>query len=128
MVKLDYMVEDKIHMRSIGPYSLITQQPLGRKSQGEARGLEKWRSLGFGRYTRRPHLARNAYHQVGRHHRPNFNYNSIIRSERFKSPHLPASFHVLVSELRGLALDIDIKKNQEGTIILWIQKCSILNQ
>ncbi|MEK7069664.1 MAG: hypothetical protein AAB962_01250, partial [Patescibacteria group bacterium] len=41
-------------------------------------------------------------------------YNSIIRGEKFKSPHLPASFHVLVSELRGLALDIDIKKSEEN--------------
>ena len=114
MMKLDHMVEDKIHMRSIGPYSLITQQPLGGKSQGGGQRLgemEVWALEGYGAaHTLQEMLTIKSDDITGRASA----YNSIIRSERFKSPHLPASFHVLVSELRGLALDIDIKKSGES--------------
>jgi len=114
MMKLDHMVEDKIHMRSIGPYSLITQQPLGGKSQGGGQRLgemEVWALEGYGAaHTLQEMLTIKSDDITGRASA----YNSIIRGERFKSPHLPASFHVLVSELRGLALDIDIKKSGEN--------------
>jgi len=112
MMKLDHMVEDKIHMRSIGPYSLITQQPLGGKSQGGGQRLgemEVWALEGYGAaHTLQEMLTIKSDDITGRASA----YNSIIRGENFKSPHLPASFHVLVSELRGLALDIDIKKSE----------------
>lgn len=113
MMKLDHMVEDKIHMRSIGPYSLITQQPLGGKSQGGGQRLgemEVWALEGYGAaHTLQEMLTIKSDDITGRASA----YNSIIRGERFKSPHLPASFHVLVSELRGLALDIDVKKIED---------------
>ena len=112
MMKLIHMVEDKIHMRSIGPYSLITQQPLGGKAQGGGQRfgeMEVWALEGYGAaHTLQEMLTIKSDDIVGRASA----YNSIIRGERFKSPHLPASFHVLISELRGLALDIDIKKAQ----------------
>ena len=114
MMKLDHMVEDKIHMRSIGPYSLITQQPLGGKAQGGGQRfgeMEVWALEGYGAaHTLQEMLTIKSDDITGRASA----YNSIIRGEKFKSPHLPASFHVLVSELRGLALDIDIKKSEEN--------------
>ena len=114
MMKLDHMVEDKIHMRSIGPYSLITQQPLGGKAQGGGQRfgeMEVWALEGYGAaHTLQEMLTIKSDDISGRASA----YNSIIRGEKFKSPHLPASFHVLVSELRGLALDIDIKKSEEN--------------
>ena len=114
MMKLDHMVEDKIHMRSIGPYSLITQQPLGGKAQGGGQRfgeMEVWALEGHGAaHTLQEMLTIKSDDISGRASA----YNSIIRGEKFKSPHLPASFHVLVSELRGLALDIDIKKSEEN--------------
>ena len=113
MMKLDHMVEDKIHMRSIGPYSLITQQPLGGKAQGGGQRfgeMEVWALEGYGAaHTLQEMLTIKSDDISGRASA----YNSIIRGEKFKSPHLPASFHVLVSELRGLALDIDIKNQKK---------------
>ncbi|RJQ31542.1 DNA-directed RNA polymerase subunit beta [Candidatus Parcubacteria bacterium] len=113
MMKLDHMVEDKIHMRSIGPYSLITQQPLGGKAQGGGQRfgeMEVWALEGYGAaHTLQEMLTIKSDDIVGRAAA----YNSIIRGEKFKSPHLPASFHVLISELRGLALDIDLKGMKE---------------
>lgn len=112
MMKLDHMVEDKIHMRSIGPYSLITQQPLGGKAQGGGQRfgeMEVWALEGYGAaHTLQEILTIKSDDITGRASA----YNSIIRGEKFKSPNLPASFHVLLSELRGLALDIYIKQAQ----------------
>ncbi|PJE73739.1 MAG: DNA-directed RNA polymerase subunit beta [Candidatus Terrybacteria bacterium CG10_big_fil_rev_8_21_14_0_10_41_10] len=115
MLKLDHMVEDKLHMRSIGPYSLITQQPLGGKAQsgGQRFGeMEVWALEGYGAaHTLQEMLTIKSDDILGR----SSAYNSIIRGEKFKSPNLPASFHVLLSELRGLSLDIELKglKNQQ---------------
>lgn len=109
MMKLIHMVEDKIHMRSIGSYSLITQQPLGGKAQGGGQRfgeMEVWALEGYGAASvLQEMLTIKSDDVLGRAAA----YDAIIRSEPFKSPHLPASFHVLVNELRGLALDVELK-------------------
>lgn len=109
MMKLDHMVEDKIHMRSIGPYSLITQQPLGGKAQGGGQRfgeMEVWALEGFGAaHTLQEVLTIKSDDILGRAAA----YNAIIKGEKFKSPNLPASFNVLLNELKGLALDIELK-------------------
>ena len=110
ILKLHHMVEDKIHMRSIGPYSLITQQPLGGKAQigGQRFGeMEVWALLGYGAaYTLREMLTIKSDDIVGR----SAAFDAIVRGERISHPHTPAAFNVLVNQLRGLSLDVDLKK------------------
>lgn len=110
MMKLSHMVEDKIHMRSTGPYSLITQQPLGGKAQGGGQRfgeMEVWALEGYGAaYTLQEMLTIKSDDVLGRAAA----YEAIVRNEDFKSPHLPASFYVLVNELKGLALDVELKE------------------
>ncbi len=114
ILKLHHMVEDKIHMRSIGPYSLITQQPLGGKAQGGGQRfgeMEVWALLGHGAaYTLREILTIKSDDIQGRSQA----FDSIVKGERLKQPNLPASFNVLLKSLRGLALDVElIKKNRD---------------
>ena len=108
IMKLNHLVEDKIHMRSIGPYSLITQQPLGGKAQfgGQRFGeMEVWALEGYGAaYTLQEMLTIKSDDVLGRSKA----YESIIKGEKIKSPNLPASFHVLVNELKGLCLDVEL--------------------
>ena len=115
IMKLHHMVEDKIHMRSIGPYSLITQQPLGGKAQigGQRFGeMEVWALLGYGAaYTLREMLTIKSDDIVGR----SAAFDAIVRGERISHPHTPASFNVLVNQLRGLALDIDLRREDGRT-------------
>jgi len=110
IMKLHHMVEDKIHMRSIGPYSLITQQPLGGKAQGGGQRfgeMEVWALLGYGAaYTLREMLTIKSDDIVGR----SATFDAIIKGERIQNPHTPASFNVLLNNLRGLALDVELKK------------------
>jgi len=110
ILKLHHMVEDKIHMRSIGPYSLITQQPLGGKAQGGGQRfgeMEVWALLGYGAsYTLREVLTIKSDDIVGR----SAAFDSIVKNERLSHPHTPASFNVLLNNLRGLALDVELKK------------------
>lgn len=110
ILKLHHMVEDKIHMRSIGPYSLITQQPLGGKAQigGQRFGeMEVWALLGYGAaYTLREMLTIKSDDIVGR----SAAFDSIVRGEKIGHPHTPAAFNVLVNQLRGLALDVKLTK------------------
>jgi DNA-directed RNA polymerase subunit beta len=112
ILKLHHMVEDKIHMRSIGPYSLITQQPLGGKAQvgGQRFGeMEVWALLGYGAaYTLREMLTIKSDDIVGR----SAAFDAIVRGERITHPHTPAAFNVLVNQLRGLGLDVDLRKEQ----------------
>ncbi len=114
MMKLVHMVEDKIHMRSIGPYSLITQQPLGGKAQGGGQRfgeMEVWALEGYGAaHTLQEMLTIKSDDVLGRAAA----YDAIVRGEKFKSPNLPASFHVLVNELKALALDVELKGIKEG--------------
>lgn len=113
MMKLIHMVEDKIHMRSIGPYSLITQQPLGGKAQGGGQRfgeMEVWALEGYGAaHTLQEMLTIKSDDVLGRAAA----YDAIVRGEKFKNPNLPASFHVLVNELKALGLDVDLKGAKE---------------
>jgi len=118
MLKLHHMVEDKIHMRSIGPYSLITQQPLGGKAQGGGQRfgeMEVWALEGYGAaHALREMLTIKSDDIVGR----SATFDAIIKNEVIKAPNAPASFNVMLNYLRGLALDVDLKKyngkDQEG--------------
>ncbi|TSC78639.1 MAG: DNA-directed RNA polymerase subunit beta [Parcubacteria group bacterium Gr01-1014_29] len=114
MMKLVHMVEDKIHMRSIGPYSLITQQPLGGKAQGGGQRfgeMEVWALEGFGAaHTLQEMLTIKSDDVTGRVS----TYDAIVRGEPFRNPNIPASFHVLVNELKGLALDVELKHEKHG--------------
>jgi DNA-directed RNA polymerase subunit beta len=108
VMKLNHLVDDKLHMRSIGPYSLITQQPLGGKAQfgGQRFGeMEVWALEGYGAaYTLQEMLTIKSDDVLGRSKA----YESIIKGEKIKSPNIPASFHVLVNELKGLCLDVEL--------------------
>lgn len=111
ILKLHHMVEDKIHMRSIGPYSLITQQPLGGKAQGGGQRfgeMEVWALLGHGvAHTLREILTVKSDDIQGR----SATFDSIVKGERLQPPNIPASFNVLLNSLRGLALDVELKKD-----------------
>jgi len=107
ILKLHHMVEDKIHMRSIGPYSLITQQPLGGKAQngGQRFGeMEVWALLGYGAaYTLREMLTIKSDDITGR----SATFDAIVKGEPVSHAGTPASFSVLTNQIRGLALDIE---------------------
>ena len=116
VMKLHHLVDDKIHMRSIGPYSLITQQPLGGKAQfgGQRFGeMEVWALEGYGAaYTLQEMLTIKSDDVMGRSKA----YESIIKGEAIKSPNIPTSFNVLVNELKGLGLGVELtgaKKEDE---------------
>lgn len=110
MLKLAHMVEDKIHMRSIGPYSLITQQPLGGRSQGGGQRfgeMEVWALEGYGAsHVLREMLTVKSDDIIGR----SSTFDAIVKGEHIKPPNMPASFNVMINELKGLALDIELKK------------------
>lgn len=110
ILKLHHMVDDKIHARAIGPYSLITQQPLGGKSQsgGQRFGeMEVWALEGYGAaYTLREMLTIKSDDIVGRTEA----FESIIRGQRIRTPHMPASFKVLLNYLRGLSFDVKLNR------------------
>jgi DNA-directed RNA polymerase subunit beta len=109
VLKLNHMVEDKLHMRSIGTYSLITQQPLGGKAQfgGQRFGeMEVWALEGYGAaYTLQEMLTIKSDDVPGR----GAAYNAILKGEEIKSPNIPASFNLLLAELKSLALNVEIK-------------------
>jgi DNA-directed RNA polymerase subunit beta len=106
MLKLSHMVDDKMHARSIGPYSLITQQPLGGKAQfgGQRFGeMEVWALEAFGAANILQELLTvKSDDIVGRAK----TYEAIVKGDLLPEPNIPESFNVLVHELRGLALDI----------------------
>ena len=110
IMKLIHMVEDKIHMRSIGPYSLITQQPLGGKAQfgGQRFGeMEVWSLEGYGAaYTLQEMLTIKSDDIQGRATA----YESILKGEPIKNLNIPASFNLLVLELKALGMSIEIKE------------------
>ena len=110
ILKLHHMVEDKIHMRSIGPYSLITQQPLGGKAQGGGQRfgeMEVWALEGYGAaHILREMLTVKSDDIVGR----SAAFDSIIKGEDVKEPNTPASFTVMLNTLRGLSLDVEPRK------------------
>ncbi len=108
MLKLHHMVEDKIHQRAIGPYSLITQQPLGGKSQngGQRFGeMEVWALLGYGAaHTLREMLTYKSDDILGR----SAAFDAIVKGRPIEHTNVPASFNVLLNNLRALALDVQL--------------------
>jgi len=110
LVKLIHMVEDKIHARSIGPYSLITQQPLGGKAQfgGQRFGeMEVWALEGYGAaHTLQEMLTIKSDDVQGRASA----YQAILKGELIKNPNVPASLNLLINELKALSLNIEIKE------------------
>lgn len=110
MLKLGHMVDDKMHARSIGPYSLITQQPLGGKAQfgGQRFGeMEVWALEAYGASsTLREILTVKSDDVIGRAK----TYEAIVKGEAMPEPGLPESFNVLMHELKGLALDIRLEE------------------
>ena len=110
MLKLGHMVDDKMHSRSIGPYSLITQQPLGGKAQfgGQRFGeMEVWALEAYGASsTLQEILTVKSDDVIGRAK----TYESIVKGEMLPEPGLPESFNVLMHELKGLGLDIRLEE------------------
>jgi len=110
MLKLGHMVDDKMHARSIGPYSLITQQPLGGKAQfgGQRCGeMEVWALEAYGASsTLREILTVKSDDVIGRAK----TYEAIVKGETMPEPGLPESFNVLMHELKGLGLDIRLEE------------------
>ncbi|HCI05458.1 MAG: DNA-directed RNA polymerase subunit beta [Parcubacteria group bacterium GW2011_GWC1_45_9] len=108
LMKLNHLVEDKIHMRSIGPYSLITQQPLGGKARGGGQRfgeMEVWALEGYGAaHTLQEILTIKSDDIFGRAS----TYESLVKGEPIRKPNIPASFVVLVNELKGMALGVKI--------------------
>jgi len=117
MLKLNHLVEDKIHMRSTGPYSLITQQPLGGKAQfgGQRFGeMEVWALEGYGAaHTLQEMLTIKSDDIFGR----GAAFESIIRGEKIKNPSTPSAFNVLVSEIKALGLGVETVMG-EGTPLI----------
>jgi len=114
VLKLNHMVEDKIHQRSIGPYSLITQQPLGGKAQfgGQRFGeMEVWALEGYGAaHTLQEMLTIKSDDVPGRSKA----YESIIKGEEIEKLNVPESFNVLIRELKGLGLNVELLGGDGG--------------
>ena len=118
MIKLAHMVDDKLHARSIGPYSLVTQQPLGGKAQfgGQRFGeMEVWALEAYGAaYTLQEILTYKSDDVVGRVK----TYESIVKGQQISRPGVPESFRVLVKELQALGLDMKVLDAQDEEIKL----------
>ena len=113
MLKLHHLVDDKIHARSIGPYSLVTQQPLGGKAQfgGQRLGeMEVWALQAYGAAsTLQEFLTVKSDDVPGRSRI----YEAIVKGENFLEPGLPESFNVLIKELQSLGLDVELIKGKD---------------
>ncbi|MBU0671166.1 DNA-directed RNA polymerase subunit beta [Patescibacteria group bacterium] len=116
MLKLNHMVEDKIHQRSIGPYSLVTQQPLGGKAQfgGQRFGeMEVWALEAYGAaHCLQEILTIKSDDVPGRSKA----YESVIKGEPIRKINIPESFNVLVRELKGLCLDVNLLSSEGKTV------------
>ncbi len=116
MIKLAHMVDDKIHARSTGPYSLVTQQPLGGKAQfgGQRFGeMEVWALEAYGAaYTLQEILTVKSDDVVGRVK----TYEAIVKGENVPEPGVPESFKVLIKELQSLGMDVKILSENEEEI------------
>jgi DNA-directed RNA polymerase subunit beta len=113
MMKLHHLVDDKMHARSIGPYSLVTQQPLGGKAQfgGQRLGeMEVWALEAYGAaYTLQEFLTVKSDDVTGRAHM----YEAIVKGDATLEPGIPESFHVLIKELQSLGLDVELLEKKE---------------
>jgi DNA-directed RNA polymerase subunit beta len=113
MMKLHHLVDDKIHARSIGPYSLVTQQPLGGKAQfgGQRLGeMEVWALQAYGAASILQEFLTVKSDDVPGRSRI---YEAIVKGENFLEPGLPESFNVLIKELQSLGLDVELIKGRE---------------
>jgi DNA-directed RNA polymerase subunit beta len=112
ILKLHHLVDDKIHARSTGPYSLVTQQPLGGKAQfgGQRLGeMEVWALEAYGAaYTLQEMLTVKSDDVAGRTRM----YEAIVKGENVLEPGLPESFNVMVKELQSLALDVELLEDR----------------
>ncbi len=112
MMKLHHLADDKIHARSIGPYSLVTQQPLGGKAQfgGQRLGeMEVWAMEAYGAaFALQEFLTVKSDDVLGRTRI----YESIVKGENVLEPGLPESFNVLVKELQALGLDVELMEHR----------------
>jgi DNA-directed RNA polymerase subunit beta len=113
MLKLHHLVDDKIHARSIGPYSLVTQQPLGGKAQfgGQRFGeMEVWALQAYGAaYTLQEMLTVKSDDVVGR----TKVYEAIVKGDDTFEAGIPESFNVLIKEMRSLGLNVQLQSNEE---------------
>ena len=113
IMKLAHLVDDKIHARSIGPYSLVTQQPLGGKAQfgGQRFGeMEVWALEAYGAaYTLQELLTVKSDDVIGRTRI----YEAIVKGESALQPGMPESFNVLVKELQSLGLDVRLERESK---------------
>ena len=127
MMKLHHLVDDKMHARSTGPYSLITQQPLGGKAQfgGQRFGeMEVWALEGYGAaHTLQEMLTIKSDDVMGR----SKTYESIVKGEAIKKPNIPESFRVLVKELQSLCLDVELL-GEDGVIANALQQEEMVMQ
>lgn len=113
MLKLHHLVEDKIHARSVGPYSMVTQQPLGGKAQngGQRLGeMEVWALEGYG--------AANILQEMLTVKSDDINgrtqlYEAVVKGKKIRRPNVPESFNVLLRELQALNLNIDLLSEEE---------------
>ena len=118
-LKLHHLVDDKIHARSTGPYSLVTQQPLGGKAQfgGQRFGeMEVWALEAYGAaYTLQEILTVKSDDVVGRVK----TYEAIIKGDNISEPGIPESFKVLLKELQALALDVTVLDENGNEVKTW---------
>src|SRR5690625_824781 len=118
MIKLSHMVDDKLHARSTGPYSLVTQQPLGGKAQfgGQRFGeMEVWALEAYGAaYTLQEILTVKSDDIVGRVK----TYEAIVKGENVPEPGVPESFKVLIKELQSLGMDVKMLNSAKDEIDL----------
>ena len=118
ILKLEHLVDEKIHARSIGPYSLVTQQPLGGKAQfgGQRFGeMEVWALEAYGAaYTLQELLTIKSDDVVGRVRA----YESIVKGESIAEPGIPESFKILVNELRSLGLKVSVEDSNNKELPL----------
>ena len=116
MLKLHHLVDDKIHARSIGPYSLVTQQPLGGKAQfgGQRLGeMEVWALEAYGAaYALQEFLTVKSDDQAGRTRA----YEAIVKGKDVLEPGIPESFNVLLKELQGLCLNVELLEDEKKTV------------
>lgn len=124
ILKLNHLVDDKIHARSTGPYSLVTQQPLGGKAQqgGQRFGeMEVWALEAYGAaYTLQELLTIKSDDVIGR----SKIYEAIVKGENAPAPGTPESFNVLVKELQSLCLDVDLEQASDSPDVLDINTTS----
>jgi DNA-directed RNA polymerase subunit beta len=117
MMKLHHLVDDKIHARAIGPYSLVTQQPLGGKAQfgGQRLGeMEVWAMEAYGAaYSLQEFLTVKSDDVTGRTRM----YESIVKGTNVLEPGLPESFNVLVKEMKSLCLDVDLLESEPAAAV-----------